>query len=63
VVYQSRVRSRYGSRRFTELINHIRIFRKVTVEVVFRIESWMQQLRQQSYQGIVQFLYHSQDYF
>lgn len=50
------------NRALIELINHIKMYQKVTYQVVHSIYSWEIELVKQGYTNPIQFLYQHQDY-
>ena len=58
-----RVRRSDKKTQLMELINHLRMYRKVTLQLVYMIASWQQEVLECGYRdGIVQFLYRQEDY-
>ena len=45
-----------------ELINHLKIYQRVTYQVVVGIYEWQNELYEQGYQGPIQFIQQHQDY-
>lgn len=62
-ILSPRVRETDRKRALSELINHIRMYQKVTIQIIYLIAQWSGELIEYGYkESIVHFQYHKEDY-
>lgn len=62
LIFQSRGVEKKDNRTLVELINHIRMYQKVTYQVIVSIHRWEANLINEGYNGPIQFIYRHLDY-
>jgi hypothetical protein len=62
LIFESRPAERQDNRTLVELINHIRLYQKLTYQVISSIDEWEQELFRLGYNAPIQFLYRHEDY-